>query len=457
MKPFYRFLILLTLFSLTESSCNSAGDEDLVSKAFKSVSGFNISTLFQTRASNCSHSHITKIVLPSKNLTGTISWSYLRNMSNLQVLDLSGNSLEGHIPSWFWSTSSLFEVNLSRNKFGGSIITNLKPKSSSQIQMLNLSHNRFTNWVFLSGFTNLKTLDLSHNNLRTLPYGFQNLTKLQHLNLSSCNLQDNIKSISSLHSLHSLDLSNNTLTGSFPSDFPPLNTLQFLNISLNNFNSSVPLNKFNKFSKSAFIHAGNNFTYDVNSPTPPQFQAIHYKKSNPKRKRLIITVCSVLSALALFALFISVLCIVRKRRKRCMKNKWAISLPVRPAMTKVEKKSGPFAFETESGSTWVAEIKEPSSAPVVMFEKPLMSFTFKDLIVATSHFGKESQLAEGRGGGPVYRAVLPGDLHVAIKVLEHARDVDCVDSVAMFVDLAQLKHPNLLPLSGYCIAGKCLI
>jgi len=429
MKPFYRFLILLTFFSIVESSCNSEEDQILISKAFKFVSGFNSSTLFQTRTSNCSNSHITKIVLPSKNLTGTISWGYLKNISNLQILDLSGNSLQGHVPSWFWSSfSSLLEINLSRNKFGGSITIELNNKTST-IQNLNLSHNRFTNVVQLSSFQNLKILDLSHNKLKTLPLGFQNLTKLQHLDLSSCNLKDNIKPISSLHNLHYLDLSNNTLTGNFPSDFPPLHNLKFLNISQN------------------------NFTYHN-----PKQNIIHRKQTKPTSKKLILIVCSIISTLVLAIISIWVIFIINKKMKQRSKmKKWAISLPVmmNTTNTKVEI-TGPFEFETESGSTWVADLKEPTSAPVVMFEKPLMNFTFKDLIIATSHFGKESQLAEGRCG-PVYWAVLPGELHVAIKVLEHVRDVDYDDSVAMFVDLSKLKHPNLLPLSGYCIAGMCAV
>ncbi|CAL0325005.1 unnamed protein product [Lupinus luteus] len=433
-------------------------DYDLASKAFKLVSGFKSSTWLQNF--NCSYAYISKIELPSKNLTGIISWSYLKNMSNLEVLDLSGNSLQGKIPTWLWSSTTLLGINLSRNKFGGSIITGSKNTSFSSIQNLNLSHNRFTNWVQLSTFSNLKSLDLSHNNLgTTLLYSFRNLSNLQHLDLSSCNLKGTIKPVTSLHSLLYLDLSNNTLTGTFPSDFPPLETLNLLNISFNNFTfnnySSFLISKeFKRFGKSAFIKAGNNSEEYSKTPSFPQprveKQAIHHHKHKPKHKTLIIALSSA-SSLALVLLLLFVFTIYKRKKERCKRAKWEINKPVAHGM--MEKSSGPFVFETESGSTWMVELKEPSSAPVVMFEKPLMKLNFRDLIIATSHFGKDSQLAEGTSA-PVYRAVLCGELHVAIKVLEYARDVDRDDCVAMFVDLSKLKHPNLLPLAGYCIAGK---
>nr|KYP50371.1 putative LRR receptor-like serine/threonine-protein kinase At2g24230 family [Cajanus cajan] len=383
-------------------------------------------------------------------------------MSMLQVLDLSGNFLQGQVPNWFWTSSTLVTVNLSNNRLGGSINPTSQNGFFSSLQTLNLSHNRFTNQLHLSAFSNLKSLDLSHNNLGTMPSGFQNLTHLHHLDLSNCNIKGNVKPISSLTSLSFLDLSNNTLNGSFPSDFPPLNAIKFLNISRNNFKASTTLDRFKKFGKSAFIHAGHNFNYNASktaklsssssSSSHEEPHPIHEVKQKSKQKtRIMIVALSCSSALVVVVLCTCAVWCCRRKRQLAKRNKWAISKPV-PVSMKMEK-SGPFAFETESGTSWVADLKEPSSAAVVMLEKPLMNLSFVDLIAATSHFGKDSLLAEGRCG-PVYRAVLPGDIHVAIKVLENAREVHHHDAVAHFLHLSQLKHPNLLPLSGYCIAGK---
>ncbi|PQQ21850.1 putative LRR receptor-like serine/threonine-protein kinase [Prunus yedoensis var. nudiflora] len=414
MRILLRFLVLLVLIATSESKCNST-DQEQVSKAFKSVAGFNLSWLHQQQGyqSNCSSPPITEIKLPSRNLSGIISWKYLRNMSQLSTLDLSSNNLKGSVPGWFWSLSSLVQVNLSKNRFGGSF--GLEPISGngsfSSVQVLNLSTNRRVE---------------THLVLRTLSY---------------------------------LDVSDNSINGTFPSDFPPLSSLKFLNISFNNFTGIVGSEKYQKFGKAAFIHAGKDLTYFNTSKTKaPSF---HNSIANPPHKPLqkhkpTNQIKPIHRKPQKDSDYYPIFCICiayRCRRKQvAKKHKWAISKPVQLVPFKIEK-SGPFSFETESGTSWVADIKEPTSAPVVMFEKPLMNLTFKDLIAATSHFGRDSELAEGRCG-PVYTAVLPGDLHVAIKVLENARDVDYDDAVNMFENLSKLKHPNLLPLSGYCIAGR---
>lgn len=464
------FSLLIVLVESESTTCNIT-DQEMLSKAFRSVSGFNLSW-FQPADSNCSLP-IKEIRLSSRNLSGIISWKYLKNMSELHVVDLSSNSLQGHVPGWFWSIQSLEEVNLAENKIGGTI--GFEPNSGnasfSSIKVLNLSTNRFTNLGKLSGFPNLRVLDLSRNNLGSLPSGFSTLTKLESLNISSCNISGNIRAISGLHSLKSLDVSNNTMNGTFPSDFPSLDGLMFLNVSLNNFTGTVHSDKASKFGNSAFLHGGSlNFTASKSpsNPIKPQSKAVPpHIKSNPKHpavhkntakkiksksktKTLIVCVSSI-STFLLVSIGISALC-MHRRRKLAARNKWAISTPVIQFPFKVEK-SGPFSFETESGSSWVADIKEPTSASVIMSSKPLMNLTFKDLIAATSHFGKESLLSEGRCG-PLYRAVLPGDVHVTIKVLENARDIGHEEAVAIFEGLSRLKHPNLLPLCGYCIAGK---
>ncbi|XP_030465494.2 calmodulin-binding receptor kinase CaMRLK [Syzygium oleosum] len=460
--------------STATAAAAAADDHDLASRAFASVSGFNSSWLRSGPGSACS-SPIHKIRLPSRNLSGTVAWKYLRAMKGLRVLDLSGNSLHGSVPGWFVSAApSLAELNLSSNRFGGGVAFDAAPRnvsSSSPLRVLDLSRNRFTNLGnFSSFFSSLRVLDLSGNDLRAFPLGLSELAALERLDVSGCNISGDPRPVSSLKSLKYLDLSSNSLTGVFPDDFPPLAGLAFLNVSLNDFTGRVGPETRRKFGDSAFLHAGTNLVLEDDVPKPPTPATRHRnstrpaprpttklsasKRPEPRKRRLALILAPTTASLVVAAAFAAACCACVRRRRAIArrKNKWAISGPARPEF-RMERASGPFAFETESGTAWVADIREPSSAAVVMFEKPLMSLTFRDLIAATSGFGRESLLGEGRCG-PVYRAVLPGDLHVAIRVLDGARAVDHGGAARVFEGLAKLKHPNLLPISGYCIAGK---
>lgn len=377
--------VILSLLSLIAPSsstvpCDSADVESLT-RAFSSVSGFNISRFFPRASSSFSFSSsasanctVSRISLHAKNLSGTISWQFLRNMSRLQSIDLSRNSLQGSVPSWLWSLPALFEVNLSQNLLGGNLV-NSRNRSSS-VRILNLSGNRFTNSVNLSGFPDLRVLDLSRNDLKTMPGGLGGLSELERLDISGCHISGNVRPISNLLKLKYLDVSNNSLSGNFPGDFPPISGLEFLNVSLNNLTGSVEPEKYARFGKSAFTRAGRidfNVSQALSSSTFAPVQAPLHKfeaekhqtrkpstreknkqQQNKKRRRrrksgiskaLILGVsCS--SAFLIATIAIVVGCCYRRKKELARRNKWAISKPAQLQLFKVEK-SGPFSFETE--------------------------------------------------------------------------------------------------------------
>lgn len=475
MNSLFKIILVIPLFFVAESiqTCsNYTADQALLSKAFASVSGFNISWFFFT---NCSNHPISEIKLPSRNLTGTISWKFLANLTQLQIIDLSNNSLAGSVSPVIWFLPSLVEIDLSNNRLGG-VLGLPKPgmvKFNSSLRRIDVSFNRFKDFGHVSNFKNLTYLDLSNNSFRAvlLPFWFTNLTNLEYLDISGGNFSGDVKAISHLQFLKYLDISNNGFTGNFPADFPPLGNVKFLNVSSNNFSGELDSKFVQKYGLSAFNHAGhfitrNSTTAATNRPElhikphpaapPPHKPPQNNTSKNPKlvkkdiQKKTLTLVILLPSAFFLILASFLTYCLYKKRTTS-RRTKWAISKPIQIPFR--FEKSGPFSFETESGSSWVADLKEPTSAAVVMFEKPLLKLTFKDLIVSTSQFSKEYLLSEGKSG-LLYRAVLPGDLHVAIKVLDSARSLSHDEAVAIFEDFSKLKHPNLLPISGYCIAGN---
>ncbi|KAK9199316.1 hypothetical protein WN944_014506 [Citrus x changshan-huyou] len=110
----------------------------------------------QIPPSICSLSSLQYLSLSHNNLSGTIP-SCLGNFSTeLIILDLKNNSLEGHIHDTFANASSLRSLDLNSNKLEGPLPRSLA--NCSVLQVVNVGNNMISDT-----FPSLQINDLSHN------------------------------------------------------------------------------------------------------------------------------------------------------------------------------------------------------------------------------------------------------------------------------------------------------
>lgn len=418
---------------------------------------------------------------------GQVPSAVVLGCGSLASMDLSGNALDGDLPE-LSPLRSLAYLNLSGNQLRGSIIGAFQ----EQLRVIDLSNNRFWRLNFSSGYsgTSLVYLDLSSNellgefghpgrfrNLRHMNLAFNQLStnnllasigeisSLEYVNLSSTGLHERIPGVlaSRLVGLHVLDLSRNNISGVVP-DMSAL-PLRVLDLSVNNLTGEIPVSLVKKLaSMERFNFSYNNLTVCASELSPEAFAAAFarsrndcpiavnpdsIKKNGGHRKGMKLALAIVLT---LFFSVLALLCLALVCRRPRKKRGDTFPADKQPSSFKEEPgTSGPFAFQTDS-TTWVADVKVATSVPVVIFEKPLLNFTFADLLAATSNFDRGTLLAEGRFG-PVYTGFLPGGIQVAVKVLVHGSEMADEDAARELERLGRIKHSNLVPLTGYCLAG----
>jgi Leucine-rich repeat (LRR) protein len=178
------------------------------------------------------------------NCTG---WCELKN---LKQLDLSRNNLGGSLPDCLGNLSSLQLFDVSQNQFTGNIasgpLTNL-----ISLEFLSLSNNLFEVPTSMKPFMNhssLKIFSSENNSLVTEPVAFDNLIpkfQLIFFRLSKTTEALNIEIPDFLYyqyDLRVLDLSQNNITGMFPSWLLKNNTrLESLYLNENSFVGTLQL------------------------------------------------------------------------------------------------------------------------------------------------------------------------------------------------------------------------
>ncbi|XP_057972709.1 receptor-like protein EIX1 [Malania oleifera] len=211
---------------------------------------------------------LSTLHLSNCSLDNTLPLSHA-NFSSLSTLDLSNNLFDSSTFGWFSGLPSLLSLRLRSNHLlGGSILVSLQ--NMTTLQMLDLSDCELNSTVpeWLYGMTTLRNLDLFGNGLQgTISGAIDNLTSLTELWLSKNDHEGRIpRSLGNLCCLRALDLSWNQLNGDI-SEFLGHNsciqeTLEFLDFRRNHLSGQLPdqLAKFKTLS---------NLDISVNSISGP--------------------------------------------------------------------------------------------------------------------------------------------------------------------------------------------
>ncbi|PQQ04703.1 tyrosine-sulfated glycopeptide receptor 1-like [Prunus yedoensis var. nudiflora] len=182
---------------------------------------------------------------------------WLSKLKNLQSLTLDSNRITGSIPSWLGTLPRLFHMRLHDNLISGEYpkqlcrlptLVNQLPESQVdddqyEFELSAISGSK-ENPSFLQHVVSFlpPMIDVSNNNMNgSIPTEIGQLMLLHALNLSGNNFSGNIPTqISNQQNLEALDLSRNALSGNIPSPLASLHFLHALNVSYNDLRGPIP-------------------------------------------------------------------------------------------------------------------------------------------------------------------------------------------------------------------------
>ncbi|KAL2614086.1 hypothetical protein R1flu_025778 [Riccia fluitans] len=178
----------------------------------------------------------------SNSFTGNISTQPTDSCSKLETLDLSFNKLDGNLPAEiFQSSSNLKALYLQMNNFNGNL--SVGAGQGQSIVEINLESNSFSALIpqALLQFPNLTILKLGKNNFSgslNSSTGFP--ASLLELDLHSKSLSGPLPLLG--QGLQVLDLHNNRFSEGLPPSLTQLQSLCYLDLSLNDFTGDFPSN-----------------------------------------------------------------------------------------------------------------------------------------------------------------------------------------------------------------------
>lgn len=165
--------------------------------------------------------------IANNEITGTLP---VEIPPNLREVDLAGNQLEGDIPEVWRDSPSLLFMTLDNNeKLGGDVSISLaNVRYLKTLSMVNTNLHGELNGTDFQSLANMEIIDLSQNAISgSIPTQYGDLRSLTKISLNSNQLSAAIPSeLGKIDDLIFLKLANNNLSGMIPSELGNLESLE---------------------------------------------------------------------------------------------------------------------------------------------------------------------------------------------------------------------------------------
>ncbi|KAJ6390090.1 hypothetical protein OIU77_024331 [Salix suchowensis] len=277
----------------------------------------------------------------------------------------------------------------------------------------------------LANCTTITGIDLSSNELfGSIPQNIANITGYATLlDLSSNNFSGEIpSSLANCSFLNVLKLDHNQLTGQIPVQIGFLDRLKTFSVANNLLSGPIP-SSFN-----SSIITEESFANNPGLCGKPLSPCM----STSKKTNTGVIAGAAVGGVTFAAIGVAIGMFFYYRKMSRMR--------------KLKQDGDP------EGNKWAKSLKGVKGIKVSMFEKSVPKMKLSDLLKATNNFHKENIIGTGRTGA-VYKAVLEDGVPFMVKRLQDSQHSE-KEFVSEMATLGSVKHPNLVPLLGYCLANK---
>ncbi|CAI8608291.1 unnamed protein product [Vicia faba] len=270
--------------------------------------------------------------------------------------------------------------------------------------------------------SSLTGLDLSINDLSgTIPVDISSLLNyVTTLDLSSNEFSGEIPlSLANCTYLNTLKLDQNQLTGQIPLQLGTLTRLKTFDVSDNSLTGQVP----------TFTDGKVDANYANNPGLCGSLLLGACKAKDSSKSNTAVIAGAAVGAVTLAALGLGVVMFFFVRRGSYRRKE-----------------------EDPEGNKWARSIKGTKGIKVSLFEKSISKMKLSDLMKATNNFSNSNIIGTGRTG-TVYKATLEDGTAFMVKRLQESQHSE-KEFMSEMATLGIVKHRNLVPLLGFCMAKK---